>query len=167
MRSQPGVTPTTPPLSSLPVLETPEQTQLRTYGSVLSYQCGLARKFFDPELEEFYQERRMTCNWNMTWTTRDYLDSCGKQIIFLSKTEYFLSVWTQCLYPPQPPPESLLISTWDGEPVEFFENVSYVCEEEEFYFEWDRNIPEFNVTCQPDGSWPPPEQWPVCLSCKY
>ena len=95
MRSQPGVTPNTPPLSSLPVLETPEETQLRTYGSVLSYQCGLARKFFDPELEEFYQERKMTCNWNMTWTTRDYLDSCGKRIIFIS-VMFKLNILSQC-----------------------------------------------------------------------
>ena len=140
----------TAPLSSLPVLETPEETAVRTYGSVLSYQCGPARKFYDPELEEFYQERKMTCNWNMTWTSRDYLDSC---------------VWTQCLYPPHPPPDSLLASTWDGDPVEFYDNVSYVCQQEEFYFEWDRNILEFNVSCQPDGSWPEPGQWPVCVSC--
>ena len=141
-------------LSSLPVLETPEETAVRTFGSVLRYQCGPARQFYDPELEDFYLERNMTCNWNMSWTTRDYPDSC---------------VWTQCLYPPQPPPASLLLSTWDGDPVEFFENVSYVCQEEEFYFEWDRNIPEFNVSCQPDGSWPQPqpEEWPVCVSCKY
>ena len=130
----------------------PEETAVRSYGSVLRFQCGLARQFYEPELEEFYQERNMTCNWNMTWTPRDYLDSC---------------VWTQCLHPPEPPETSLLLSTWDGEPVEFYDNVSYVCQQEDFYFEWDRNILEFNVTCQPDGSWPQPSEWPVCLSCEY
>ena len=111
---------------------TSEDTAVRSYGSVLSYQCGLARKFSDPELGELYDERNMTCNWNTSWTTRDYLDSC---------------VWTQCLYPPQPPPLTLLVSTWDGDPVEFHDNVSYVRQEEDLYFQWDRDQLEFNVSC--------------------
>ena len=131
------------------VLEVTEETAVRTFGSVLSYQCGPARRFYDPELEEFYLERNMTCNWNMTWTARDYLDSC---------------VWTQCLYPPEPPENTLLLSTWDSEPVEFYDNVSYVCPEG-LYFEWDREMPEYNLTCQTDGSWIEPPVWPICLPC--
>ena len=131
-------------------METELELAMRSYGSVLRYQCGLARKFYDPEMEEFYPERNMTCNWNATWTTRDYLDEC---------------VWTQCLYPPDPPDGHLIVSTWSGDPVEFFDNVSYVCHQEDLFFEWDREMGEFNVTCQPDGSWIEPSEWPICLPC--
>ena len=151
MRSDSSVTYSLPDMPTGQLAPTSEDTAVRSYGSVLSYQCGLARQFYEPELGELYQQRNMTCNWNTTWTLRDSLDEC---------------VWTQCLYPPEPPELSLLTSTWSGQPVEFQENVSYVCQEEETYFQWDRDQLEFNVTCQPDGSWPEPEEWPVCLSCK-
>ena len=130
-------------------LETELELAMRSYGSVLRYQCGPARKFYDPELDELYPERNMTCNWNATWTTRDYVDEC---------------VWTQCLYPPEPPGNTLLLSTWGGDPVEFYDNVSYVCPEG-LYFEWDREMPEYNLTCQTDGSWIEPPVWPICLPC--
>ena len=151
VRSDSSVTYSLPNIPTGQLAPTSEDTAVRSYGSVLSYQCGLARQFYEPELGELYQQRNMTCNWNTTWTLRDSLDEC---------------VWTQCLYPPEPPELSLLTSTWSGQPVEFHENVSYVCQEEETYFQWDRDQLEFNVTCQPDGSWPEPEEWPVCLSCK-
>ena len=69
----------------------------------------------------------------------------------------------QCLYPPDPPQGTLLASTWSGDPVDFYSNVSYVCEQEGLYFEWDRDMQEFNITCQLGGSWDLPEEWPVCL----
>ena len=151
MRSEKPVTYNLPATASTQITEISPETALRSYGSVLTYQCGLARQFLEPELGELYQERNMTCNWNTSWTTRDYLDQC---------------VWTQCLYPPDPPEGHLLVSTWSGDPVDFHDNVTYVCEEEDLYFQWDRNQLEFNVTCQPDGSWPQPELWPTCLSCR-
>ena len=123
----------------------------RSYGSVLRYQCGLARRFYDPELDSLYDERWMTCNWNQTWTLYDTIDSC---------------VWTQCLYPPDPPPGARLASTWSGEPVDFYGNVSFVCEEEELYFEWDRDMEEFNITCELGGNWDEPAEWPICLPSK-
>ena len=51
-------------------VETEEEISLRSYGSVLRYQCGLARRFYEPDLDLEYDERNMTCNWNRTWTTR-------------------------------------------------------------------------------------------------
>ena len=94
----------------------------------------------------------MQCNWNQTWTLTDQLDDC---------------VWVQCLYPPDPPPEAQLVSTWSGDPVEFYGNVSYVCASEDLYFEWDRDLPEYNISCLPGGSWDEPLVWPVCYNCKY
>ena len=131
--------------------ETQLELEMRSYGSQLRYECGLARKFYDEEWEEEYTERWMTCNWNKTWTKYDSLDSC---------------VWTQCLYPPIPPPDAQLEMQWSGDPVEFHENVSYVCAGDDLYFEWDREMTEFNVTCLDDGSWPQPEEWPICLPCR-
>ena len=131
--------------------ESEAELATRSYGSVLRYQCGLARRFYDPELGQEYDERTMTCNWNNTWTRHEVLDSC---------------VWTQCLYPPDPPPGTRLVSTWSGDPVDFYGNVSYVCEEEELYFEWEREMEEFNVTCLPGGLWDGPTEWPVCVPSK-
>ena len=50
------------------VVESEAELAMRSYGSVLRYQCGLARRFYDPELDSLYDERFMTCNWNKTWT---------------------------------------------------------------------------------------------------
>ena len=48
--------------------------------------------------------------------------------------------------------------------------VSYVCssgeEEEELFFEWDRDMAEYNVSCLEGGAWDLPAVWPVCLPCK-
>ena len=131
--------------------ETELEVEMRSYGSQLRYECGLARRFYDPEAEVFYDERWMTCNWNQTWTKVDYLDEC---------------IWTQCLNPPLPPEENLLDSTWDANPVEFGNNVSFVCGED-LYFLWDRDMAEFNVSCLDDGTWEDPAEWPVCVPCKF
>ena len=36
-------------------VESEEDIERRSYGSVLRYECGLARMFWDPDLEEEYQ----------------------------------------------------------------------------------------------------------------
>ena len=134
------------------VEETEEEIDLRSYGSKLRYECGLARMFLDPEYEETYTETWMQCNWNNSWTPVDTLDDC---------------IWVACLYPPNPPEEAFIKYTWTGDPVEFYENVSYVCQEDDTYFEWDREMTEYNVSCLPGGNWDEPEIWPICLPCKF
>ena len=133
-------------------VETEEEVERRSYGSVLRYECGPARKFYDPEWEELYDERYMQCNWNNSWTKVDYVDEC---------------VWVQCMYPPAPPPETLLADTWNMEPVEFYDNVSYICPGDDLFFEWDRDIEVFNISCLPGGSWDEPAIWPNCVPCKF
>jgi hypothetical protein len=59
---------------------------VRGQEKLLRYQCGLARRFEDPETEELYDERWMECQWNKTWTPVDSLDPCR---------------WVQCIDPPQ------------------------------------------------------------------
>ena len=48
--------------------------------------------------------------------------------------------------------------------------MSYVCsggeEGEELFFEWDRDMAEYNVSCLEGGAWDQPAVWPVCLPCK-
>ena len=51
-------------------------SELRSYGHRLRYECGLARRFLDEELEETYEERWLTCNWNTSWTEFSTLDTC-------------------------------------------------------------------------------------------
>ena len=131
-------------------VETEEELSMRSYGSRLRYECGLARKFWDVEAELHYDERWMQCNWNTSWTLTDTLDEC---------------VWVACLDPPQPPEGTDLQLNWDGDQVEFGGNVSYVCDSGKF-FEWDRDMPEYNVTCLEGGTWDEPKEWPICLQCK-
>ena len=133
------------------VEESAEELELRSYGSRLRYQCGLARKFLDPETGRHYDERWMTCNWNSSWTLYDSLDTCE---------------WVACLYPPDPPEEALLALQWDGQPTEFYGNVSYTCADENLYFEADKDMPEYNITCLEDGSFDEPAEWPVCFKCE-
>lgn len=128
-----------------------EDFEYKSYGTQLRYECGLARKFYNEELNTTYDERYMTCNFNKTWTVHNSLDPC---------------IWVQCLYPPEPPPEANLIRKWDGSPVNFTHNVSYVCSQDDLYFEWDRDLPDYNVTCLPGGSWSTPTVWPICINCE-
>ena len=131
--------------------ETDEELALRSYGSRLRYQCGLARKFQDSETERYYSERWMSCNWNKTWSPTDQLDPC---------------VWVQCINPPAPPEDTRLALLWEGQPVHFQDNVSYTCHSDNLYFELDKEMVEYNVSCLEDGTWDAPEVWPVCLNCK-
>ena len=133
-------------------VETEEELSMRSYGSRLRYECGMARRFLDPETEVHYDEKWLQCNWNNSWTQTDTLDPC---------------VWVACLHPPHPPEGLGVRLDWDGEPVEFNANVSYVCESDDLFFEWDRDLPEFNISCLEGGSWDEPKEWPSCLACKF
>ena len=133
------------------VKESAQEIELRSYGSRLRYQCGLARRFLDPETGRHYDDRWMTCNWNSSWTLTDTLDTCE---------------WVACINPPTPPEEALIALQWDGNPIEFNGNVSYTCKDENLYFEMDKDMEEYNVTCLEDGSWDVPAEWPVCFNCK-
>ena len=55
---------------------------------------------------------------------------------------------------------------WDGATVvEFNYSAVYQCESDDIYFEIDKDLEGYNVTCLEDGSWDVPEIWPVCLPC--
>ena len=132
--------------------DTSEDLSLQSYGSRLGFQCGLARRVLDPESEEYYDERWLECSWNKTWGPVDSLDPC---------------VWIQCLHPPTPPETNRLEANWYGGPVEFNDSVSYGCNSSDTYFEWDRQMVEFNVTCLSGGMWIVPEEWPNCVESKH
>ena len=132
------------------VVETDEEIEMRSFGSQLRYECGLGRRFFDTEMEEHYDERWMTCNWNTTWTKYDSLDDC---------------VWIQCINPPPAPEGTGLVSLYEGDAVEFYDNNTYVCQDG-LFFEEDRDMPEYNITCLPGGAWDEPIVWPICLASK-
>ena len=123
--------------------ETLEEIAERSYGSQLRYQCGPARRFFDEETSEYYDERFLDCNWNKTWTPVDVLDSCE---------------WTQCLYPPSPPEDNHLQLDWDGLPVDFNDTVSYRCATDDTYFLFNNTVDTFNVTCLRGGTWENPKK---------
>ena len=105
--------------------------------------------FEDPETEQLYEMRWIGCNWNKTWTPYDSLDPCK---------------WVACINPPDPPPESGMVSNYDGVPIEFFNTSSYSCASDDTYFEHDRDAEDWNITCKEDGSWELPVEWPVCIA---
>ena len=53
-----------------------------------------------------------------------------------------------------------------GEPVNFTDSVAYVCAGDDLYYEEDRDMTEYNVTCLPGGGWAEPELWPRCVHCE-
>jgi len=55
---------------------------------------------------------------------------------------------------------------WDGTPVEFHSTVGYRCNKDDLFFEMDKALVQWNMTCLPDGSWDIPDVWPRCLYCK-
>ena len=107
------------------------EPNLSSYGNTLTYECGLARRFEDPDSKLLYDTRSIMCNWNKTWSPHTELDSC---------------VWVACINPPTAPSPNL-ISNWDGIPVNFTHNVSYTCDIGH-YFESNMVLPEFNLTCK-------------------
>ena len=133
------------------IKEPTSEIPLQSYGSRLGYRCGLARRFLDPETSKHYDDRWLECSWNKTWGPVDSLDPC---------------VWVQCLHPPTPPETNMLKANWDGLPIEFNDAVSYGCNSSDTYFEWDREMVEFNVTCLPGGGWDTPQEWPNCVESK-
>ena len=54
-----------------------------------------------------------------------------------------------------------------GDPVNFTDTVAYVCAGDELYYEEDRDMLEYNVTCLPGGDWAEPDVWPRCVQCEY
>ena len=128
--------------------ESEEDIAMRSYGAILRYECGPARKFMDPFTKVLYTEQTMQCNWNQTWTPVDTIDPC---------------VWTACLNPPQPPTNTLLKSNWDGLPITFNSTTGYSCMSDDLFFEIDRDLTSWNLTCYSNGSVTEPPSWPNCL----
>ncbi|TRY77253.1 hypothetical protein TCAL_00122 [Tigriopus californicus] len=118
----------------------------------VSYSCDIARKLANQsQLESgqdpLYDEAVLKCAWNGKWSPSERLDPC---------------VWTKCINPPTPSGHNLK-HTWHGQPLEFYENVTYKCVYDGYWFEGDRNLVAFDVPCLPGGEFGVPAQWPVCL----
>ncbi|XP_059082778.1 uncharacterized protein LOC131880226 [Tigriopus californicus] len=63
------------------------------FGTEVRYTCGKHAKFVNRQTNELYQEAKISCQWNKTWSpTR--LDPC---------------IWSHCNYVPSPPASSGLI----------------------------------------------------------
>ena len=62
------------------------------------YQCGLGKKFLDPNTGELYPELEISCSWNRTWS-----DLGNRLVNGNSSSESVLHacVWVQCLDPPE------------------------------------------------------------------
>ena len=49
--------------------------------------------------------------------------------------------------------------------MEFNSSAVYQCESADTFFEIDKELDGYNVTCLEDGSWDVPDSWPICVSC--
>lgn len=70
--------------------------------------------------------------------------------------------------PPLPSDRGLKYN-WNGNPIPFYDNVTYSCEKSNMFFENDRNIKTFTVECLNDGSFAEPfrlDDWPLCVDSK-
>lgn len=121
---------------------------VRLYGNTLTYECGLARRFLSNVSRTTYLHKNITCLWNKTWIPDNALEQC---------------VWVACINPPAPPPESRMVSTWTGTPVNFTYNSSYICDAKDVFYEFDRREKEYNITCLNTGGWAAPYEWPACV----
>ena len=123
------------------------------------YHCGSAREFFYDDKDASEATQSMTCQWDKSWTPSPVLGTCD---------------WVACLKPPSPPASAHIRYTdWFGAPIQFGEQVKFVCERG-YFFEDDFHQTEVLFTCQ-DGTNPDfkdsrgffdiPEQeddWPKC-----
>ena len=127
------------------------------------YQCGSARMFFYPGKEDPAPAQVMMCEWETkSWSPTPELGTCD---------------WVQCLKPPTPPPAThLRVTDWSGDPIEFGEQIRFVCERG-YYFEDDPAQLDIAYTCQDGtdnedlrGFFDVPEMeedWPRCLQGLY
>ena len=106
----------------------------RNFMANLTYSCGTARRFLLGNGD--HQElQSMTCQWDKTWSPASSLDPCD---------------WVACLKPPTPPlSTNLRVSDWFGDPIQFGEQVRFVCERG-YFFEEDPDQLDVKFTCQ-DG----------------
>ena len=99
----------------------------------------------------------MTCNWDKTWSPGTEILPCD---------------WVACLEPPHPPEyANLLVTDWFGDPIQFGDKVTFVCERGmKFEDEPEKKYEEYQ--CQ-NGSLPGTERgyfkipeddkWPRCV----
>ena len=81
-------------------------------------------------------------------------------------------VWYQCYNPPLPEHNAnynKLKLLWDPtKPVDFNANISYSCngfsDQNNTFFEHDRNLDSFSIQCQDDGYFRVPEKWFRCVT---
>jgi hypothetical protein len=79
------------------------------------------------------------------------VDTAPKLIIFLSGVA--------CVTPPLPPDANRLVMNYtEGTIVKFGGIVNYTCQTG-YFFEEDKNLPNFNLTCYRNGSIPTPTEW--------
>ena len=68
-------------------------------GSIVQctrYECGLAKKFLDPNSGELYKELQISCNWNRTWSS---VESSNRT--WTPEDGLHACVWVQCMNPPE------------------------------------------------------------------
>ncbi|XP_059079908.1 uncharacterized protein LOC131878026, partial [Tigriopus californicus] len=68
--------------------------------------------------------------------------------------------------PPQPNHVNIH-PIWDGNPIPFFANVSYVCSSSGLFFQEDRDHQSFQIQCLEGGQFDVPKPWPACVRTTY
>ncbi len=124
------------------------------YNTKVDYTCDIAMRLQKNDYNETkYDVQTFLCQWNQTWNY-NYADTC---------------VWVACMYPPVPDDRGLAVE-WDGEPVDFYANITYTCASNNLFFEDDRDKEGFKIMCEDNGYFDTPyldEEWPRCVETVY
>ena len=134
------------------------------YGTYLSYVCPIGSQFVTADPDVTVPTTEMSCGWNGTWSPIDQLPACkGSSIIrthWLFRTKPFMPMLLSivaigCVNPRVPLPGQRMLldpSYVEDDIVSFGHNLSYSCVPFTF-FDHDKDLEEFVITCQEDGTW--------------
>ena len=77
----------------------------------------------------------------------------------------FIPPGTHCLTAPDPPTQTSLEAIWDGEPVDFDTEITYICSRKQKFYDdfYQENI---TVLCKNGNIWETPQVWPNCVESK-
>ena len=60
----------------------------------------------------------------------------------------------------------MLHSNWDGKPVAFGNFTRYSCIDDKHFFEMDKSLTTWIISCLSTGKFDTPKVWPICVKSK-
>jgi hypothetical protein len=106
------------------------------------------------------------CNTNISHLMLCNIDFIRHFVLYVHGNKEIKYIQIFSIIYVQPPATNNLISNWNGIPVEFLANATYSCSSSDYFFEMNRDLKFWNLTCLPGGTWAIPATWPSCVKSK-